>query len=910
MSSRPPSSAPSRTSSFQLRTQPPSRPGSTTGSASASGSGTATPVIFPPSTPSLALSATPTSAATPSLASQEHTTTLSHKLRHMFDSQRYAVFDAVVKIHELGNVPQLEGEFQVKYKFRGKKPKGKDATLPHKPSLPNLKLNQPLSTINPSASSLSLRSSSTAASSPVSPLAPIRPTLPASSSTNTARSKAMSLPPPALSPVSPTKTSPPRKADCKKASDPTPLRQSLGPDDLDPQGSQGSQAVAAREIMEEPEDAGDLRTGAKTQAQGQAGGAITRTRAESQSSGGSGEPNGSIGSSDSKRSSTSQPNSGASFNTSSRPSSALVPPSISARPPSLAPSTVSSSSHLSVAFPRSGVPPPARSGTMPAPSTILDSVQGMDEWRDLALGAKPSRTISRTSSVNTGVSSVTGENAGAGGGGGSHGHGHSGFLHPHRARSASGPGPPSRSHSMQSSSSRLTGRKGRTQARSLRQHTCTWDSELQHTMRIPLSKPPAQTSGSLNPYRRQQSVPVLGAGPLSESGIRLVIEQLPTAAATSMQQASGADKDSLGSVLSAAHHAAHPHGTANPSEGKKSTSGEKTVFGIVDVDLAAFAGKGKTTRRFLLRGSRTNATIKLTVDMRWIGGEETWVAPPMQEGHHVTNIQDLVGTEAQDNIKNDLHLAKTPSNSSSASSTSLTRSNRSMGSSLNLAASHSAISLVGHRPEIGYKSYEHHLLHPSDASRLSPSRHPSPSTPASGTPAASHSTLPSPGQESPPSLNGHDDALLFPFRQHHHHHRFHHHHHHASHHSGMNHMRDFPDRLKVGSSAHEIQPEMIIEAVFNPRPALQEGPLTFVPEEEPEQALEGEDEVLQQVVGTNGPGPGPEDDKSVLEERKGAKEHGRLGWPRMRAARAAREKEKREREKNRVVSGMSIAAAG
>jgi hypothetical protein len=131
-------------------------------------------------------------------------------------------------------------------------------------------------------------------------------------------------------------------------------------------------------------------------------------------------------------------------------------------------------------------------------------------------------------------------------------------------------------------------------------------------MRIPLSKPATQTSGSLNPYRRQQSVPVLGAGPLSESGIRLVIEQLPTAAATSMQQASGADKDSLGSVLSAAHHAAHPHGTANPSEGKKGTSGEKTIFGIVDVDLAAFAGKGKTTRRFLLRGSRTNATIKVS----------------------------------------------------------------------------------------------------------------------------------------------------------------------------------------------------------------------------------------------------------------------------------------------------------
>lgn len=27
--------------------------------------------------------------------------------------------------------------------------------------------------------------------------------------------------------------------------------------------------------------------------------------------------------------------------------------------------------------------------------------------------------------------------------------------------------------------------------------------------------------------------------------------------------------------------------------------------------------------------------------------------PPMQEGHHVTGVSDLVGTEAQDNIRND-----------------------------------------------------------------------------------------------------------------------------------------------------------------------------------------------------------------------------------------------------------------
>lgn len=73
---------------------------------------------------------------------------------------------------------------------------------------------------------------------------------------------------------------------------------------------------------------------------------------------------------------------------------------------------------------------------------------------------------------------------------------------------------------------------------------------------------------------------------------------------------------------------AHVHGDhRNPSE-KHTTSGEtqKTVFGTVDIDLAAFAGKGRMTRRFLLVGSRTNATIKLSVDMRWVGGEEKWAA--------------------------------------------------------------------------------------------------------------------------------------------------------------------------------------------------------------------------------------------------------------------------------------------
>lgn len=109
-----------------------------------------------------------------------------------------------------------------------------------------------------------------------------------------------------------------------------------------------------------------------------------------------------------------------------------------------------------------------------------------------------------------------------------------------------------------------------------------------------------------------------------------MIEQLPSAAATNSQPATSVDKESFTSMLHAAHHASHSagkEGKANPSEkGGVAAEKQKTVFGVVDIDLAAFAGKGKMTRRFLLRGSRTNATIKLTVDMRWIGGDETWAA--------------------------------------------------------------------------------------------------------------------------------------------------------------------------------------------------------------------------------------------------------------------------------------------
>jgi hypothetical protein len=48
------------------------------------------------------------------------------KLRNMLESQKYAVFDVAITIHELGNVPQLQGEFNARWRFRGKTPKVRD----------------------------------------------------------------------------------------------------------------------------------------------------------------------------------------------------------------------------------------------------------------------------------------------------------------------------------------------------------------------------------------------------------------------------------------------------------------------------------------------------------------------------------------------------------------------------------------------------------------------------------------------------------------------------------------------------------------------------------------------------------------------------------------------------------------
>ena len=329
----------------------------------------------------------------------------------------------------------------------------------------------------------------------------------------------------------------------RKVTDPTPLRQSLGSDGL-------PSPMASPEIMEEPlEDDGLI---------------VAETDRHR------------IG---------------------ARPSNGSLLPTVTRH--HLSPSQVKASGS------RSGIPPlrpPARSGTLPSPSTLVDAIPGKGEL-PLFQPAPFSRTSSKASipSVNHSASNIGLSN-----------------LNPlRRHRSISGPGANGVIHHSHPNGLPYSAhRKGATPGSRLKLHTCTWNFDLQYSLRIPLGRPiPLATAVSISSVtgRSRIPAPILGAGPLSDSGIRLIVEQLPTPAATSAQAATGANKESLGSIVQAIHHA--DHGKGNPSELGKAlkgfTDGEKTIFGVVDVDLAAFAGKGRTTRRFLLKGSKTNATIKV-----------------------------------------------------------------------------------------------------------------------------------------------------------------------------------------------------------------------------------------------------------------------------------------------------------
>ena len=176
-----------------------------------------------------------------------------------------------------------------------------------------------------------------------------------------------------------------------------------------------------------------------------------------------------------------------------------------------------------------------------------------------------------------------------------------------------------------STSNASTHRSGTTANKPLdKNHTCTWDQELHFQLRIPISK---AEKGS-------KSKPTLGEGPKSASGLRLMIQQLPTPSATTIAKPSAeSESHHTPSHSAMVHKASTSVGMEKQDSedgvgrhGSHHAKAKVTAFGRVDIDLAAFAGRGRTTRKFLLGGSRTNASVQISVEMNFVGGDKDWVA--------------------------------------------------------------------------------------------------------------------------------------------------------------------------------------------------------------------------------------------------------------------------------------------
>ncbi|EIW69885.1 hypothetical protein TREMEDRAFT_61656 [Tremella mesenterica DSM 1558] len=667
------------------------------------------------------------------LAHHQHTTRAAYKLAHLFDStNKYAVFQTTVWIHDMGNVPQMDGQFAVRWKFRGKRARGYEGvTQSHttptpKPSLPNLKLSQP----GQSASSLSVNSFSSTASSPIAPMS-----RPAYSSTTPALGYGLpgraSTTPQTFTPVGvlPSSRAPSRIAE-KKTSDPTPLRQSTKPG-----GNPINLTDSPKEIkspnMTSPLDPINPR--------------LRKASDETTASGRT------VGSG----SSTST--SGPSRPPSSSTSGSLLPPIHASslpvshlRPPSLM-SVGSSQSHLSVPFPRTVNRPPVRSGTVPSTSTIVDPLPNSSE----PLNSNIRNGISRTSSHNPPSPIIPSPTT---------------SLRPDQTRQRSTSGVSVTSfrsiHAPLPRPNFSTERKGVTPPAQVSavDHSCTWDFQLQHLLRLPVGKLPAKPPSKDSSSSASLRPPLLGFGPLSDSGMRIEVEQMLVSGATSSAPAQAADTDSVASVLAAAHHAQRLPG--NPSEAGK--RGEKESYGWVDIDLAMFAGRGRVTRRFLLQG-RTNALVKLTVEMKFMGGEEKWTAPPLGEGQHVAGPNELLPSDPHD--RHDLtliHTCRSDSSDSSLFSGQKTPSHTSLSSSRDMNCDPMILPPLNQRSS-GYKTYDHHLK-------------------------------PSSSFNSSPRLNS----------PHHHPQHQHQHQHHVHGHS------------------RDLAPETVIESIFNPFPGKEEGPFSYL----------------------------------------------------------------------------------
>ncbi|KAL1948148.1 hypothetical protein VTO73DRAFT_12223 [Trametes versicolor] len=80
-------------------------------------------------------------------------------------------------------------------------------------------------------------------------------------------------------------------------------------------------------------------------------------------------------------------------------------------------------------------------------------------------------------------------------------------------------------------------------------------------------------------------------------------------------------------------------------------SPQQPRIGAVYLNLAEYADAGKVTRRYLLRQSKTNATLKLSIELEHIGGEKHYKAPPLRKGEILASVSGLLNNNGLFNTR-------------------------------------------------------------------------------------------------------------------------------------------------------------------------------------------------------------------------------------------------------------------
>ncbi|CAE6473327.1 hypothetical protein ACGC1H_006350 [Rhizoctonia solani] len=162
---------------------------------------------------------------------------------------------------------------------------------------------------------------------------------------------------------------------------------------------------------------------------------------------------------------------------------------------------------------------------------------------------------------------------------------------------------------MKSTASNITGPgRGRTHTVAISDHTVRWDELVEMAVPIGIAK---ETKGLL------------------PADLKLTVEQVPQS-----------------------------HELVKP----------RAALGVVRLNLAEYAGKGPVTRRYLLRESKTNATLKLTIEVKWLSGEQDYVAPQLQKAQIMEGVAGLMSHDRilPSGMRTPTRLAVSPTQSSTS----------------------------------------------------------------------------------------------------------------------------------------------------------------------------------------------------------------------------------------------------